>query len=81
MYKKDREHIIRILGLGLDNKDRHVRITHGPNFDLFLGSENTHEQMQETCIKINEKLVRRGRRLEDLSRDEFIDLVSDVDDS
>ena len=65
----------RILGLGLDNTDGHVRITRGDNFDIYLGSENTHEQMLETCIKINEKLNQRGKRIEDLSRNELIDLI------
>ena len=81
MQKPGHERIVRILGLGLDNEDRHVRITRGKNFDIYFGSEPTHEQMQEACIKINEKLDRRGRRLEDLSREEFIDLVSDADGS
>lgn len=71
----------RILGLGLDNADGHVRLTHGKNFDIYLGSENTHEQLQETCIKLNEKLDRRGKRLEDLSRDEFVDLVVESENS
>ena len=65
----------RILGLGLDNADGHVRLTQGKNFDICFGSENTHEQLRETCIRFNEKLDRRGKRLEDLSRDEFVDLI------
>jgi hypothetical protein len=81
VYKPDEQRIVRILGLGLDNEDRHVRVTKGKNFEIYFGSESTHEHMQEACIKINEKLDRRGRRLEDLSREEFIDLVSDVEES
>ena len=81
MEDRQRQKIVRILGLGLDNHDRHIRITRGENFDVYFGSEQTHEQLQETCIKINEKLDRRGKKLDELSRDEFIDLVSDVDGS
>jgi len=77
MNDKSRAQRARILGLGLDNADGHVRLTRGENFDICLGSENTHEQLRETCIKVNEKLDRRGKRLEDLSRDEFVDLVVD----
>jgi hypothetical protein len=75
MNDKSRVRCARILGLGLDNADGHVRLTRGDNFDIYLGSESTHEQLQETCIKFNEKLGRRGKRLEDLSRDEFVDLI------
>jgi hypothetical protein len=75
MNDKSRVQRARILGLGLDNADGHVRLTRGENFDIYLGSEGTHEQLQETCIKLNEKLDQRGKRLEDLSRDEFVDLI------
>jgi len=78
MKDRQEQRIVRILGLGLDNQDKHVRITRGENFDVYFGSEQTHEHLQETCMKINEKLDRKGKRLEELSRDEFIDLVSDV---
>lgn len=69
----------RVLGLGLDTRDRHIRITRGKNFAIYFGSETTHEHLQATCIKLNERLDRQGRRLEDLSRAEFVDLVSDVE--
>ena len=70
--------VVGILGLGLDNDDGHIRITNGKNFNILLGSEQSHEHMQETCIKVNEKLDARGKRLEDLSPDEFVDLISDI---
>lgn len=64
-----------LLGLGLDNQDGHVRITKGENFTILSGSDATHERMQEICIKANEKLQRRGRKLEELSRSEITDLL------
>lgn len=67
-----------MIGLGLDGKDGHVRITQGPNFAVLMGSEETHERLQETCIKVNEKLERKGRKLGDLSGEEFADLVTEV---
>jgi hypothetical protein len=56
-----------LLGLGLDAKDGHTRLTRGDNFVLYGGSEETHAVMQETAIKVNEHLDRRGKRLEDVS--------------
>ena len=64
-----------MLGLGLDNEDKHVRITRGPNFHLLGGSEETHETMQRTAIRVNEKLRKRGKRLEEVDGKEFRDLV------
>ena len=65
----------RLLGLGLDNDDGHVRITHGPNFHLIGGSQETHSTMQEKCMKLNEKLDERGKQLADLESREFVDLA------
>lgn len=64
-----------LLGVGLDNDDGQVRITRGRNFHLIGGSQGTHEVMQEKCIKFNERLDDRGKQLEDLEGQEFIDLA------
>lgn len=66
-----------LLGLGLDNDDGHVRVTRGENFHLVGGSGDTHEQMQEKCVKLNEKLKDRKKRLEDLRRKEFLELADE----
>lgn len=67
-----------LLGLGLDNQDGHKRLTRGKNFVLYGGSQDTHAQMQETAIKINEQLDRRGKRLEDISPREFSEIFHEV---
>ncbi|NQT20344.1 MAG: hypothetical protein HQ592_11610 [Planctomycetes bacterium] len=67
-----------LLGLGLDNNDGHTRVTHGENFHLFGGSEDTHERMQEHAIKINEKLHEREKTLDTVSHDELREIVDDV---
>lgn len=71
--KEDKKSLL--LGLGLDNEDGHKRITKGDNFVLMGGSEETHEHMTEKAMKFNERLQRKGKRLEDLERNEFIDLM------
>ena len=68
-----------ILGLGLDNEDGHTRLTRGKNFVLYGGSEETHASMQETAIKVNEKLDRRGKRLEDVSPRELHDIFRELE--
>lgn len=70
-----------LLGVGLDNDDGHTRLTRGKNFVLVGGSHDTHAVMQETAVKINEHLDRRGKRLEDVSVGELRDICQDVTDS
>ena len=66
-----------MLGLGLDS-DGHKRVTSGSNFLLMGGSQETHEEMTEKVIKINEKLAANGRCLEEISRQEFDDVAQSV---
>ncbi|MEN9573277.1 MAG: hypothetical protein RL514_1132 [Verrucomicrobiota bacterium] len=66
-----------ILGVGLDS-DGHKRVTTGDNFALVGGSKDTHEQMTEKAIKINEKLKQKGKQLEEVSREEFDDIAHSV---
>ena len=67
-----------MLGLGLDGQDGHRRVTRGDNFCLVGGSEETHEAMTETAVKINEKLARKGKHLEEISPKEFADILQEV---
>ena len=64
-----------LLGLGLDNNDGHTRITAGENFKLVGGSQETHSAMQEKAIKMTEHLKRRGKTLDDITRDEFSEIA------
>lgn len=75
---KGRKSKALLLGVGLDSKDDHVRITRGPNFQLVGGSPDTHDQMQETAVKFNEELSKRRKRMEDLGPGEFLDIIHKV---
>jgi hypothetical protein len=66
-----------LLGVGLDS-DGHKRVTKGDNFLLVGGTQDTHEEMTEKAIKINEKLKARGKRLETVSHEEFADIAHEV---
>ncbi len=66
-----------LLGVGLDS-DGHRRVTTGPNFALVGGSKDTHEQMTEQAVKINEKLKERGKHLHEVSPQEFDDIAHAV---
>jgi len=66
-----------MLGVGLDT-DGHKRVTTGPNFALLGGSKETHEEMTEKAVKINEKLKSKGKELHEVSREEFDDIAQSV---
>ena len=66
-----------LLGVGLDS-DGHKRFTTGPNFALLGGSQDTHEEMTEKAVKINEKLKAMRKELHEVSREEFDDIAHSV---
>jgi hypothetical protein len=66
-----------MLGIGLDS-DGHKRVTSGQDFLLMGGSHETHEVMTEKAIKINEKLAARGKRMGDVSHEEFDEIAQSV---
>jgi hypothetical protein len=70
--------VLGFLGVGLDNKDEHKRITRSENFLLVGGSEETHESMQEIVIKFNKSLEQRGRRLQDTPVDIVVALFNEA---
>lgn len=83
MKKKNNEQepqVIGFLGLGLDNKDGHERTTQSEHFLLVGGSSETHEKMQDTAIRFDEALRKRGKRLQDTSPREAMDLLHDAMD-
>jgi hypothetical protein len=70
--------VVGLLGVGLDNQDGHKRVTHGEEFMLVGGSEDTHERMQDVVIRVTESLKDRGKRLRDAEPTEVADLLRDA---
>jgi len=69
----------KLLGVGLDNEDGMIRVTRGENFHLVGGSEQTHESMQEKCLRFNEKLQADNKQLKDLDQEEFLELAAECE--
>jgi len=64
-----------LIGVGLDGKDGHKRITQGDKFVLVGGSAETHDRMTETTLKTFEELKRRDKHLETVDRKELAEIV------
>ena len=75
---KNRPEVLGLLGVGFDGDDGHRRITQAEDVILVGGSHDTHEQMQETTIRLGEELDKRGKRLRDTEPAELIDLLQEA---
>lgn len=73
--RKAKSELVGFLGVGLDNKDGEQRLTRSEHFFLIGGSPETHERMQDTAIRFDESLRRRGKTLKETSVDEAIDIL------
>ena len=78
--KKNGPQVVGFLGVGLDSKDGHQRMTRNEHFLLVGGSEETHEKMQETAIKFSEGLENKGKTLQETTLEEIIELFHDAQD-
>jgi hypothetical protein len=67
--------VLGLIGVGLDNSDGHKRLTECEDFLVVGGSQETHEMMQDVAIRFSEKLHDRGKRLQDASLQEVVDIL------
>ncbi|MCC7474298.1 MAG: hypothetical protein IT425_02785 [Pirellulales bacterium] len=70
--------IAGLLGFAFDADDGLKRITRGKHFLLAGGSEETHGLMQETIIRVNDRLDSRGLVLTDISPEQLFELLQDI---
>ena len=75
MPQKKRKKIVRLLGVGFDAEDGHIRITNAEKYDVLMGSEQSHEYIQKLIQKIEDQLKRKGLGLDDLTPEEFSEFV------
>lgn len=78
MRNPSQKKIIRLLGVGFDADDGHVRITKGESYDVLMGSNESHEYIQKIIQKIEDELKARGISLNDLTPEEFGKFVKSI---
>ncbi|HJZ90881.1 MAG TPA: hypothetical protein VKE40_08410 [Gemmataceae bacterium] len=74
----DRVRVVGLLAVGLDGTDGHRRITRSEDFLVLGGSAETHERMQETAIRFEEALAKRGKTLAATEIAEVLDLLDEA---
>jgi hypothetical protein len=73
----DKRRVVGFLGLGLDSEDGHKRLTRCEHFLLVGGSAETHERLQDTAVKFEDALRRRGKPLEETPVEIVIELMKE----
>ncbi len=70
--------IIRLLGVGFDADDGHIRVTNADKYDVLMGSDESHEYITQLIGKIEAELEKRGLNLDDLNPDELSEIVKSL---
>jgi hypothetical protein len=70
--------IVRILGVGNDQTDGHIRITQGDSYDVLQGDEQTHEYIAKLCADIEQHIAGLGYSLQDLSIEQLQSIIQEV---
>jgi hypothetical protein len=78
MPTENHKKIVRLLGVGFDAEDGHIRITKGENYDVLMGSDESHEYIQQLIRKIENELRIRRMRLDELTPEEFEELIKSI---
>jgi hypothetical protein len=74
-HDREKRRVVGFLGLGLDNKDGHKRLSQSEHFLLVGGSAETHERMQDTAIRFSEALRRHGNELQEMLLEEVLSIL------
>src|SRR5580700_10271585 len=68
-----------LIGFGFDNADDQNRLTRGDQSLIFGGSAETHAEMKETALRMEQQLDQLGRQLGDLDPTELVELAAIID--
>ena len=70
--------IIRLLGVGFDADDGHLRMTTADKFDVVMGSDESHEYITQLIMKIEAELDAQGLNLDELSPEVLSEIVKSL---
>lgn len=71
--------MLGMVGLAGDTDDGQRRVGVGEAFRVWAGSEATHAELVQWCARIEAVVREQGRVLQDLTEQEFLEIVSSLD--
>lgn len=78
MPKANQKKIIRLLGVGFDAEDGHIRITNSEQYDVLMGSDESHDFIRKLIRKIEDELEAQQLTLDDFTPEEFSEFVKKI---
>lgn len=70
--------MVGLLGVGFDHQDQQIRITQAENYQVLMGSHESHCELQKICSEIEATVQSSGRELTDYTPEEFMELIATI---
>jgi len=78
MKRTGQSRVVGLLGVGFDHKDGQVRITQADDYQVLMGSDDSHQALRKMCFQIEKTVIASGRALSDYTPEEFMELVGKI---
>ncbi|MBI9020859.1 MAG: hypothetical protein JEZ10_06365 [Verrucomicrobia bacterium] len=78
MRNAGQSRVMGLLGVGFDSEDEQIRITQADNYQIIMGSGESHQALQKICRTVNERINQSGRVLSDYTPEEFMKLMREI---
>lgn len=78
MNETGQSRVVGLLGVGFDHKDGQIRLTQSENYEVMMGSNESHQALHGICQTIENHIKLSGHNLSDYSPEEFMELVKEI---
>lgn len=78
MNRGGQKRVVGLLAVGFDHSDRHIRITQSDTYQVLMGSQKSHHELQKICEKIEKAVHSSGCEFTDYTPEEFVKLLEEV---
>ena len=75
MPHRTRKKTVRLLGVGFDADDGHIRITSGDKYDVLMGSDGSHDYLNRLLSGVEREIKQRGLDLDSMSPEDLQSIV------
>ena len=78
MKNTKQSRVVGLLGVGFDGEEGQIRITQADDYQVLMGSKESHQALQKMCLKIEVALQKAGRSFRDYTPEEFMSFMGEL---
>ena len=75
MRASKQQRVLGFIGVGFDHEEGQIRLTQAEDYQVLMGSDESHRYLQTLCQKIQKMIKDSGRKITDYTPEEFMNLL------